>query len=205
MATLKKLNPYQPKFLVPKGMKQNLKKLDANHILEHTYGETSTIDVGKDQQLKITAVPAKHWSCTDHKDVNLALWSGWMVQCGTTTVYFAGDTGYDKNMFREIKKHFPKIDLAFLPIAPDGERDVHLNVEDALQVTQDLSLKRMVPIHWGAYRTGTERIEDPINELRALLKQPKWKTLVDVVDANLKVGKAWTMPAQAKKKKEKAA
>ena len=71
-------------------------------------------------------------------------------------MYFAGDTGYDPRMFREIGARFPGIDLAFIPIAParpgrKSDRWGHASPEEALDIFRDVGAAAMVPIHFEAY------------------------------------------------------
>ena len=51
-----------------------------------------------------------------------ALWNkgyaGYIVEGAGKRIFFAGDTGYDKDAFIEVGKRFPGIDLALIPIAP---------------------------------------------------------------------------------------
>lgn len=81
-----------------------------------------------------------------------------------------------------LQRQFGAIDVAFLPVAPDGEPDVHLNHRGALEAFESLGAKLMVPIHWGAYRTGDERIEEPLEKLQKLLEENShWNALQEKV------------------------
>ena len=53
-----------------------------------------------------------------------------------------------------------------LPIAPEGEEEVHMNHREALDALSILNADKMIPIHWGAFRTGKEMLEDPIRLLK---------------------------------------
>jgi N-acyl-phosphatidylethanolamine-hydrolysing phospholipase D len=55
--------------------------------------------------LKITAVPAQHFSGRSGRDLNTTLWAGWVVEFKNERpkqLYFAGDTGYNPIDFKKI-------------------------------------------------------------------------------------------------------
>jgi N-acyl-phosphatidylethanolamine-hydrolysing phospholipase D len=107
--------------------------------------------------LTVTAVPARHQGGRFGLD---ALWNhaytGYIIEGAGRRVFFAGDTGYDPRIFREIGARFPDIDLAFVPIAParperTRDRWGHASPAEALDIFRDLGAKAMVPIHFEAY------------------------------------------------------
>jgi L-ascorbate metabolism protein UlaG (beta-lactamase superfamily) len=113
--------------------------------------------------ITLTALPAKHAATIGAMDVNCYSWMGMMLEIDEFKIYFAGDTGFDQKHFEEIRKKFDWIDLACLPIAPEKEPDMHLGVKDALDAMQILEPRMMLPIHYGAYRTGSMRLEEELN------------------------------------------
>jgi L-ascorbate metabolism protein UlaG (beta-lactamase superfamily) len=110
----------------------------------------------------VTAVPANHFSGRYGFD---ALWmgrtgfTGYIIEYRGITVYFAGDTKYDAEMFKEIGKKF-KIDAALLPIAPvepsSMMRRVHMDPAQAVQAMEDLQARAMIPIHYRTLRQGSD-------------------------------------------------
>ncbi len=122
---------------------------------------------------RITAVPAQHWGGYLGFD---GLWSGtfggWIVEAEGFTVYFAGDTGYNPDMFVEIGKRFPHIDLALLPIGPVRGREPsprwerhHINPPQALAAFRMLGARVMVPIHYGAFWQSPADPNEPMSWL----------------------------------------
>jgi L-ascorbate metabolism protein UlaG (beta-lactamase superfamily) len=113
--------------------------------------------------LRITAVPAKHQGGRYGVD---ALWNhaytGYVIEGFGHRIFFAGDTGYDEHVFREIAERFPGIEIAFIPIAPgkkEGgvDRWGHANPRQALDIFADVGARYMVPIHFEAYYSrGTD-------------------------------------------------
>jgi N-acyl-phosphatidylethanolamine-hydrolysing phospholipase D len=146
--------------------------------------------------LTITAVPARHKGGRYGID---ALWNhaatGYVIEGAGRRVYFAGDTGYDPDMFREIAERFPGIDLAFIPIAPgrkDGQKDRwgHANPRNALDIFADVGARYMVPIHFEAYYA---RGVDHGGPRRELLAEVRRRGLEDRVFA-LRTGERIVVP-----------
>jgi len=85
--------------------------------------------------------------------------TGYVIQYKGVTVFFAGDTGYNPEFFKEIGRRF-QVDVALLPIAPVEPRDfmknVHTDPAEALQAFEDLGARIMVPIHHDTFFQGLE-------------------------------------------------
>jgi L-ascorbate metabolism protein UlaG (beta-lactamase superfamily) len=119
--------------------------------------------------LKILSVPVAHFGGRLLVD---NLWdgepyTGYIIQYKDVTVFFAGDTGYHEEHFRELKKHF-KIDVALIPVGPSGGfgtgsglgNAVHVNPYGALQIFRDTGARYMIPIHHSTfYRVGGREME----------------------------------------------
>lgn len=67
-------------------------------------------------KLKLTAVPAQHFSGRAMGDRDRALWVGFIIESSGEPVYFAGDTAAGDH-FVEISRRFGALRLAVLPIA----------------------------------------------------------------------------------------
>jgi L-ascorbate metabolism protein UlaG (beta-lactamase superfamily) len=116
--------------------------------------------------VRITAVPAAHsngryfvdrWHRRSH--------TGWVIEVGDRTVYFAGDTGYIAAQARELRRRF-RIDVGLIPVGPAGrahwrewlEADVHATPDKALDLFRDTGAQWMVPIHWGTFRSADREL-----------------------------------------------
>ncbi|HKN07855.1 MAG TPA: MBL fold metallo-hydrolase [Thermoplasmata archaeon] len=114
---------------------------------------------------KVTAVPSRHFGGR----LPLLYTSGHQgyVLSGPSCIYFAGDTGLNEAMFREIGRRF-HLDLAILPIAgavfPWFRRN-HMNAEEALVAFQALGAKRMLPMHFETFPVSFEPAGDPRRRL----------------------------------------
>jgi L-ascorbate metabolism protein UlaG (beta-lactamase superfamily) len=125
--------------------------------------------------LRITAVPAQHF--TGRYGIDAAWlgslgYTGYVIEFEGVTVFFAGDTGYNPEIFKEIGKRF-KVDLAIVPIAPGssgglGSR-IHANPAGALMIYKDIGATYMMPMHFGTLFYGADaNPNEPINRLREL-------------------------------------
>lgn len=112
--------------------------------------------------LKITAVPVKHPGFRYGAD---AAWmtasaTGWVFEYHGLTVYFGGDTAYDKEAFRATGARFPGLDLAILPIGPveppEFTRPNHIDGREALQAFFDLGAAHMLPVHYDTFAHGVD-------------------------------------------------
>ena len=124
--------------------------------------------------VRITAVPVKHFNGRYGFD---AAWShdntytGYVIEYNGKTVFFAGDTGYDPDLFKEIGGKFA-IDAALIPIAPiephDFMKRVHADPEEALQIFDDVHAKVMIPIH---HRTFVQGLDSSLTYAQDQLKR----------------------------------
>ena len=114
--------------------------------------------------MRITAVPVRHGDARWGLDAvyRSHAHTGWVVEYAGMTVFFAGDTGYDPQYFKEVGRRFPKIDLALIPMGPAGNRffrplmrAVHVNPAEALQIFDEVHARWMIPIHFGTFFQNT--------------------------------------------------
>jgi len=119
--------------------------------------------------LNISAVPAKHWSKRWAYGTEDMGWGGYMVESSAGTVYFAGDTGYHAEYFKEIGKKFPNVDLALIPIGAYYPQAIfgrfHIDPKEAVTVRKEVGAKRSVGMHWGTFMLTQEPLQEPPLEL----------------------------------------
>ena len=113
--------------------------------------------------LRITYVPAQHFSARTPFDRNHSLWGGFVIQAGAATVYVAGDTGWCPH-FAEIAQAFPRIDLALLPIGAYEPRwfmrTQHMDPGEAVRAHQALGARRSIGMHFGTFAGLTDEAID---------------------------------------------
>jgi L-ascorbate metabolism protein UlaG (beta-lactamase superfamily) len=118
--------------------------------------------------IRLTFVPARHWSRRRPWDTNRTGWGGFVIEGGGKTVYHAGDTAAFDG-FHRIAGRFPAIDLALLPIgayAPAWFMEAHhMNPEQAGEAFVAVGAAAMVPMHWGAFRLTDEPLVEPVERM----------------------------------------
>jgi L-ascorbate metabolism protein UlaG (beta-lactamase superfamily) len=118
--------------------------------------------------LRVTYVPAQHWSNRSLFDRCRMLWGGHVLESAAGRVYFAGDTGYPSH-FREIGQRLGKPDIAFLPIGAYEPRwfmaAQHMNPDEAVRAHLDLGARLSIAMHFGTFRMSHEAIDAPIKSL----------------------------------------
>jgi len=116
--------------------------------------------------LKITLMPAVHWSKRTLTDDNKTLWGSFLIEYKDKKIFFACDTGYG-NVYKDLGKKYGPIDLTFINIGaydfrPMFEKSVyHTNPEEALNIAQDLKSKKVIGMHWGTVVLSLEQIMEP--------------------------------------------
>ena len=151
--------------VAPQGMGRWMRRRGCTRVIELEWWQQA--EVGG---LRITLVPACHWSRRGIFDTNRALWGGYVVEGGGHSVYHSGDTA-SFDGFREIGRRFPELDAAMLPIGgyqpPWFMEHYHLNPEHAGRAFIELGARRLVPMHWGSLQLTDESLCEPIDRMRS--------------------------------------
>lgn len=161
LSSLKKL-PRDAVVIVAEGLERYPRRLGFPDVRTLRWWESTEV-----KGARIFAVPARHFPGRSpwHRD---SWYQGYVVQAAKT-IYFAGDTGFFEEMNR-LGELF-SIDLAFLPIGAYKPWSVfghHMTPEDAIKGVERLRAKRVIPIHWGAFKLAFEAMkEPPVRMLRA--------------------------------------
>jgi len=125
------------------------------------------IQVNKD--IKVTLLPAVHWSKRSLWDTNKTLWGNFLIEYKGKKILFASDTGYG-NIYKELGNKYGSIDVTFInigaynfyPMMPVKDKSIyHTNPEEALQIGKDLNSKKVVGMHWGTVVLSLEPIMEP--------------------------------------------
>ena len=163
--TLRRLGP-SPTYVVPLGLAGWFRGHGMPNVVELDWWQSAEV-----AGVKITLVPAQHWSRRGLNDVDETLWGGFVYEGSGLRAYHSGDTAYFSG-FRSIGERLGPIDAAMLPIGAYEPRwfmkPQHMNPDDALQAFLDLGAKRFFAMHWGTFKLTDEPINEPPQILRRL-------------------------------------
>lgn len=164
-------------YVVPLGLAAWFKRRGLKRVVELDWWESTEVRA-RGGVVRVTLVPAQHWSMRVALDVNKSLWGGFVIESPTARVYFAGDTGYP-SAFREIGRRFPGIDYALLPIGAYEPRwfmqPQHISPEEAALAFGELGARALVPMHWGTFRLSDEPLGEPPRLLRQAMAADEHK------------------------------
>ena len=141
--------------------------------------ELDWYDEIKISDIKITFVPAVHWSKRSLWDTNKTLWGSFLIEYKDKKFFFACDTGYG-GIYKKLGEKYGPIDLTFInigaynfyPMAPKKDKSIyHTNPEEALNIGQDLKSKKVLGMHWGTVVLSLEPIMEPGNRFKNSSKQ----------------------------------
>ena len=126
------------------------------------------------EKMKITFLPAVHWSKRSLTDTNKSLWGNFLIEYDEKKILFACDTGVG-NIYKEIGRKYGPIDINiinigaynFYPLTPYKDKSAyHTNPEEALEISRDLKSKKVIGMHWGTFVLSLEPIMEPRDRFR---------------------------------------
>ena len=163
MSTIRNFPYKKAKVVLPLKLSKYFKSF--NDVNELDWYEE--IQVNKD--IKVTLLPAVHWSKRSLTDTNKTLWGNFLIEYKDKKILFACDTGVG-DIYKELGDKYGPIDLTFInigaynfyPMMPVKDKSVyHTNPEEALQVAKDLRSKKVIGMHWGTVVLSLEPIMEP--------------------------------------------
>ena len=123
-------------------------------------------EINVNNDLKVTFLPAVHWSKRSLTDTNKTLWGNFLIEYKGKKIFFACDTGYG-NIYKELGKKYGPIDVTMINIGaynfkPMFDKSIyHTTPEEALNVAQDLKSRKVIGMHWGTFVLSLEPIMEP--------------------------------------------
>jgi L-ascorbate metabolism protein UlaG (beta-lactamase superfamily) len=156
--TLEQL-PAETSYYVPRGVQNDFPS---------RYSDVTGMDwYTKDAmgELSIHFLPANHRSGRSMYKSNQTLWGGWLFEWNNQRVYFAGDTGYS-DVFKDMRRRYGEFDICLMPISAYFQRHWHFTPEDAIQASEDLGCKTLIPWGWGTWVMSYEHILEPPRRLQ---------------------------------------
>ena len=176
VTTLRRLSrKHQPRILVPLGVSAFLRRKGVAGAEEVDWWQELSLGEG----IRVTAMPAKHFSGRGFFDRDRSLWASYMISGPTGNVYFGGDTGFGPH-FQQVRERFGNIRLAILPIGAFEPvwfmSRVHVSPEEALRAHAILGASTSLAIHFGTFQLADDaRTEAPrrLEELLAAAAEPR--------------------------------
>lgn len=190
--------------------------LTDEEVTECDWWQQSTVLLNGEAVLKLTCVPAQHFSGRGLTDRDRTLWAGWTFHAisevsSKASVYFAGDTGYrsvPRGMpkeqedtlpscpaFKEIGEALGPFDVSLIPIGAYLPRNVmstvHLAPQDSVLVHRDVKSKRSYGIHWGSFRLTPEDVNEPP---KLLIEEAKRQGIDPNEFATIEIGQSVDVP-----------
>jgi N-acyl-phosphatidylethanolamine-hydrolysing phospholipase D len=170
-ATIKAL-PASTRVFVPPGLASDVKHLGKTAVTELDWWQG--FDCGN--SIRLISLPAQHWSKRVGRPVNSSLWASYLLITPSTTIYFAGDSGYFVG-YKEIGKRYPGIDYAIMPVGAYHPRWFmhysHMNVDESMDAFQDLGARYFIPMQWGTFALGDEPAGYPAIDLKRTIDSRK--------------------------------
>lgn len=172
LPTLKKLFvAHAPKIVVPLGVKKFLESNGISNVVELDWWDDTDVN----EKISIQAVPAQHFSGRGMFDRNATLWCGYVIKTSSGNLYFAGDTGYNSQMFQEIGQRSGSIRVAMLPIGAYKPQwfmsPVHISPEEAVKIHMIMNIETSIAMHFGTFRLADDGQEDPVRDLEKAVKK----------------------------------
>lgn len=137
-ATLARLLKQQPIMVVAKGDKKLFEDMKFTRVVETEWWEEVVIkDANQDELLKISAVPARHWSGRGPFDAHCSAFNGYVLstkQLPDDGIYFAGDTALMGD--EQINPILNKFNIT-TSIQPGGPDEMREDMESTHQCSAD--------------------------------------------------------------------
>jgi L-ascorbate metabolism protein UlaG (beta-lactamase superfamily) len=178
LRTLKRLaDQGTPQAVVPLGNFDKVREAGILTVDELDWWQSVTLS----PNMKITFVPAQHFSARTPWDRDKTLWGGFVVSGPSGNIFYSGDTGYGPQ-FQEIARRFSPIRVAILPLSPFRPQQskasmpphfsvVHMGPWEAVRAHIDLNAGLSLAAHFQVFQLGWDGFDDAVNELASALKE----------------------------------
>jgi L-ascorbate metabolism protein UlaG (beta-lactamase superfamily) len=152
--------------IVPLGLRKICLELGYKKVTElDWYGTT------RSGLIKITSLPAVHFSGRGLFDRNETLWTSYALTDGRTKIHFCGDTA-NHPLFRKTGLKYGPFDYGMVPIGAyrpgSASKGLHATPEEAVKLGRDMRARTLIPMHWGTILLSqAPPFEAPVRFLKA--------------------------------------
>jgi L-ascorbate metabolism protein UlaG (beta-lactamase superfamily) len=166
-------------FICPLGVGAHLLHwgFTSEDFIEKDWYESSQLD----NETKITALPARHFSGRGFKR-NQSLWNSYALEINGKKIYIGGDSGYDTH-FKQIGEQFNSFDLVVLE---NGQYDknwkyIHMLPEEVVQAAEDLNAKQLLTVHSSKFALANHAWQEPLERVTQLSKDKAFRLLTPII------------------------
>ncbi len=163
--TIQQLKNKVKMFYTPLGVGVHLEEwgIQKKQIAELDWWEKTVLE-----DLTFTCTPAQHFSGRGLNDRGATLWSSWVISSEGENIFFSGDSGYSPH-FKEIGERLGPFDFAMMECGQYNElwSEIHMFPEETVQAAIDVKAKKLMPIHWGAFKLAMHTWTDPVERATA--------------------------------------
>ncbi len=149
----------------------------AARIVELDWTQSTTVTSVNGESLRITALPARHFSGRGLHDRFETLWSSFVFKGDHHNVYFGADSGVWDG-FSEIAQQYGPFDLTMLEVGAYNElwKSIHMGPDGAAEVFATMGAGGLLmPIHWGLFELAPHAWRQPIERMMELADQRGFK------------------------------
>ena len=183
--SIQKLKDKVNMFYVPLGVGAHLAEWDipSDRIIELDWWQEAKVE-----NLTFTCTPAQHFSGRGLTDRSNTLWSSWVIQSESESVFFSGDSGYGPH-FKEIGAKFGPFDFAMMECGQYNElwSEIHMFPEETAQAALDVKAKMVMPIHWGAFKLGMHSWTEPVERFSLKAKELNVNLIIPRIGEEIKI------------------
>lgn len=184
--SIQKLKSKVNMFYTPLGIGIHLLKwgVEKERIIELDWWQEIKFD-----ELTIRCTPAQHFSGRGISDREKTLWCSWIIQSDDENLFFSGDSGYASH-FKEIGEQYGPFDFAFMECGQYNNLWplVHMLPEETAQAGLDIKAKKMMPIHWGAFKLASHSWTDPVERISKKAKELNVDLVIPKIGEIVEIG-----------------
>jgi L-ascorbate metabolism protein UlaG (beta-lactamase superfamily) len=189
LPTLRKFDGDIP-LVMAKNTVDVVENLPRKTVVELDWGEKATV-VG----VEVEALRVRHfgWRFPWENDRSKGEWrgrsfNGYLLTKNGRHIVFGGDMGYHE-YFKPIGERGIDVELAIMPIGTyDPWIANHCNPEQAVEMSDHLNARAILPIHFNTFIMSDEPVEEPMARLKAALASQPERLALETV------GQTWVMP-----------
>lgn len=173
-----------------------IEDLGFQEVYELDWGEVAQIG-----DLRVEALEVKHfgWRYPWEKDRSRGYWDGrsynaYLISKNGKHFVFGGDTAYQE-FFKKLGERNLPIDVALMPIgAYDPWIKNHCTPEQAMEMTNHMHARYILPMHWSTFIQSEEPTAEPMERLQ--------RAAIPERIALRTIGETWTLPMRAEEPAE---